>query len=98
MLITYRRTTGGLFAVLALAAVAAVATVLTLAVAAILVAVTAVVSPVLILGRAVLPRSRRHHAVAPKTLWPSETIDTTAVTALDCSDTTNLPPIDDGRR
>ena len=90
MLIAYRRT-GGLLALLTLAAVAVAATVVTVAVAAIaaiVLAVAAAIASVVVIGRAVAPRSwRRDRPVLPKTPWPHETIDTTAVTAISSSDT-----------
>ena len=89
MLITYRRT-GGLPTFLALAAVAAAATVVTVGVAA-------VITSVVVLGRAVLPRSWRNRTVALKTPWPHQTIDTTAVTAIS-SDTGYVPRTDDSTR
>jgi hypothetical protein len=94
MLITYRRT-GGLFALLTLAAVAVAATVLTVAVAAIVLAVAAAIAAPVVVGRAVLPRSWRNRAAAPKIPWPHETIDTTAVTASSSSDTRNVPRMND---
>jgi len=98
MLITYRRT-GGLFALLTLAGVAVAATVLTVAVAAIVLAVAVAIASVLVIGRAVVPRSwRRDRSVLPKTPWPHETIDTTAVTAISSSDTHNVPRMDDSTR
>jgi hypothetical protein len=105
MLITYRRT-GGLFALLTLAAVAVAATVLTVAVAAIVLAVVVAIASVLVIGRAVVPRSwRRDRPVLPKTPWPRETIDTTAVTSISSSDThnvssdtDNVPRMDDSTR
>jgi hypothetical protein len=97
MLITYRRT-GGLFALLTLAAVAAAATVLTVAVAAIVLTVAFAIASAALLGRAVLPRSWRNCTVPTAALWPHETIDTTAVTAIVSSDTPNLPRMDDGTR
>ena len=98
MLITYRRT-GGLFALLTLAGVAVAATVLTVAVAAIVLAVAVAIASVLVIGRAVTPRSwRRDRPVLAKTPWPHGTIDTTAVTAISSSDTHNVPHMDDSTR
>ena len=98
MLITYRRT-GGLFALLTLAGAAVAATVLTVAVAAIVLAVAVAIASVLVIGRAVVPRSwRRDRPVLRKTPWPHETIDTTAVTAISSSDTHNVPRTDDSTR
>ena len=98
MLITYRRT-GGLFALLALAGIAVAVTVLTVAVAAIVLAVAVAIASVVVLGPAVVPRSwRRDRPVLPKTPWPHETIDTTAVTAISSSDPQNVPRMDDTTR
>ena len=71
MFITYRRT-GGIFALLTLAAVAFAATVLTIAVAAILLIVALGTVATVLLARAVLPASWRHHSVRPATPWPHE--------------------------
>jgi hypothetical protein len=97
MLITYRRT-GGLFALLTLAGVAVAVTVLTVAVAAIVLAVGVAITSVVVLGCAVVPRSWRGRPVLPKTPWPRETIDTTAVIAISSSDTHNVPRMDDSTR
>jgi hypothetical protein len=98
MLITYRRT-GGPFALLTLAGVAVAATVLTVAVAAVVLAAAVAIASVLVIGRAVAPRSwRRDRPVLPKTPWPHETIHTTAVTAISCSGTPNVPRMDDSTR
>jgi hypothetical protein len=97
MLITYRRT-GGLFALLTLAGVAVAATVLTVAVTAIVLAVAVAIASVVVLGRAVAPRSWRDRPVLPKTAWPHETIDTPAVAAISSSETHNMPCIDNSTR
>jgi len=93
MLITYRRT-GGMFALLTLAAVAFAATVLTVAAATVILIVALTVTAVAFVGRAVLPRSWRYHAVRRATPWPQETIETTAVNPAGASDEGDLLRMD----
>jgi hypothetical protein len=78
MLITYRKT-GGLGALLALGAIALVAGVLTIAAAAVVLIVGAAGAGIVLLVRAVLPRSWRRRKVPPATQWPRETIEGTVV-------------------
>ncbi len=93
MLITYRRT-GGIFALLTLAAVAFAATVLTIAVAAILLIVALGTAATVLLARAVLPASWRHHSVRPATPGPHETIEATMVNPRGSSDESDLLRMD----
>jgi hypothetical protein len=74
MFITYRRT-GGIFAVLTFAAVAFAATVLTVVVAATVLIVALGTAAAVLLARAVLPASWRHHTIPPPTAWPHDTIE-----------------------
>lgn len=78
MLITYRKT-GGLGALLALGAVALAAGLLTLAAAAVVLIVGVAGAAIVLLVRAVLPRSWRRHSVPPATEWPHDTIEGTVV-------------------
>ena len=85
MLITYRLT-GGLFALLAVAAAALAATVLTIAMAATLVIAAIAIAGLLLLGRAVVPRSWLGRTAPSATSWPHETIDARVVTRTSSSD------------
>jgi len=78
MFITYRRT-GGIFALLTFAAVAFAATVLTVVVAATVLIVALGTAVVVLLARAVLPASWRHHTIPPPTAWPHDTLEARVV-------------------
>jgi hypothetical protein len=79
MFITYRRT-GGIFALLTFAAVAFAATVLTVVVAATVLIVALGTAAAVLLARAVLPASWRHHTMPPPpTAWPHDTLEATVV-------------------
>ncbi len=78
MFITYRRT-GGIFALLTFAAVAFAATVLTVVVAATLLIVALGAAVAVLLARAVLPASWRHHTIPRPTPRPRDTIEATVV-------------------
>jgi hypothetical protein len=78
MFITYRRT-GGIFALLTFAAVAFAATVLTVVVAATVLIVALGTAAAVLLARAVLPASWRHHTIPPPTPWPHDTLEATVV-------------------
>jgi fatty acid desaturase len=78
MFITYRRT-GGIFALLTFAAVAFAATVLTVVVAATVLIVALGTAAAVLLARALLPASWRHHTMPPPTAWPHETLEATVV-------------------
>ena len=78
MFITYRRT-GGIFALLTFAAVAFAATVLTVVVAATVLIVALGTAAVVLLARAVLPASWRHHTIPPPTAWPHDTLEARVV-------------------
>lgn len=93
MLITYRRT-GGLFALLAVAAVAIAATVLTIAVAATLLIGAVAIAGVVLLARAVLPRSWLDRTAPSATPWPHETIDARVVTGTNSPDRREPPRLD----
>ena len=93
MFITYRRT-GGIFALLTLAAVAFAATVLTIAVAATMLIVALGTAAAVLLARAVLPTSWRHHTVPPPTPWPHQTIEATVVNPTGSSDERDLLRMD----
>ena len=93
MLITYSRT-GGVLALITVVVVAVAATVLTVAVAATVLIVAVVSGAVLLLARAVLPRSWRHRTVPPATSWPHETIEATVVNVADSSDAGDLVRMD----
>ena len=73
MFITYRRT-GGIVALLTFAAVAFAATVLTVVVAATVLIVALGTAAAVLLARAVLPASWRHHAIPPPTAWAHDTL------------------------
>jgi hypothetical protein len=93
MCITYRRT-GGIFALLTLAAVAFAATVLTIAVAATMLIVALGTAATVLLARAVLPTSWRHHTVPPSTPRPHDTIEATVVNPTGSSDEQDLLRMD----
>jgi hypothetical protein len=78
MFITYRRT-GGIFALLTFAAVAFAATLLTVVVAATVLIVALGTAAAVLLARAVLPASGRHHPIPRPTPWPRDTIEATVV-------------------
>lgn len=77
MLITYRRT-GGAFSLIVLAAVL-VATAITMVVGATLLIVALAIGVVVLLVRAVLPRSWRRPTQPVEIPWPQETIEATIV-------------------
>jgi hypothetical protein len=89
MLITYRRT-GGIFGLLTFAAVVLAATVLTVVVAATVLIVALGTAAAVLLARAVLPPSWRHHTIPRPTPWPSDTIEATAVHPNGSSDERDL--------
>lgn len=86
MLITYRRTGGGL---LLLAAVL-VATGITVAFAVVLGLVAAAIGTGALLMRAVWPSSQRRQSAPPATPWPRETIEATVVNPRGSSDESDL--------
>lgn len=75
MLITYRRTGGGLV----LLAAGLAATGITLALAVVLGMVAATIGTVALLARTVLPSARFRQTSPPATVWPHETIDAIVV-------------------
>ena len=75
MLITYRRTGGGLV----LLAAGLVATGITLALAVVLGMVAAAIGTVALLARTVLPSARFRRTAPPAARWPHETIDAIVV-------------------
>ncbi len=75
MLITYRRTGGGLFV---LAAVL-VATGITVALTVVMVTIAATIGAAVLLVRAALLPSSQRRQTAPQTPWPGETIEATVV-------------------
>jgi hypothetical protein len=83
MLITYRRTGGG-FSLIMLAA-ALVATAIAVVVGATLLAVGVALGAVVLVVRAVLPRSWRGATPPAATPWPQETIEGTIVKPEDAS-------------
>jgi hypothetical protein len=93
MFITYRRT-GGIFALLTFAAVAFAATVLTVVVAATLLIVALGTAAVVLLARAVLPASLRHHTIPRPTPRPRDTIEATVVHPNGSSDERDLLRMD----
>lgn len=78
MRITYHRT-GGLLTLLFLGVVGLAATVVTVAAAAALLIVGVAGAAVLLLARALLPRSWRRQTVAPTTSGPQDIIEGTVV-------------------
>ena len=88
MLITYRRT-GGVFSLIMIAA-ALVATAIAVVVGATLLAIGVALGAVVLVVRAVLPRSWRRSTPPAATSWPQETIEGTIVKAEDSSDEHDL--------
>lgn len=78
MLITLRRTRA-LLSLLALLAVAAGAMILTIAVVALLLVITVSIAALVLLGRAVLPRSSRHLSIQSPLRSQDEYIDAVVV-------------------
>ena len=95
MFITYRRT-GGIVALLTFAAVAFAATVLTVVVAATVLIVALGTAAAVLLARAVLPASWRHHPIPRPTPWPwpRDTIEATVVHPNGSSDERDLVRMD----